>query len=63
MDTDMENQNSVLNAVTSHNSNAFHTAEEWEHWRTLITQLYSTEDKTLKVVRKILAEQYDFHAT
>lgn len=49
--------------TTTEDSSTSHTAHEWEHWRPLITQLYFTEDKTLKIVRRILADQHDFHAT
>ena len=53
----------VAATTTSEDSDTFHTAEEWERWRPLITRLYFTEDKTLKVVQKLLADQYDFRAT
>jgi tetratricopeptide (TPR) repeat protein len=39
-----------------------HTAEEWEQRRELITRLYSREGKTLKEVRRMLAED-GFRAT
>ncbi|ERF72468.1 hypothetical protein EPUS_07925 [Endocarpon pusillum Z07020] len=50
-------------AAASNKADTFHSAAEWETWRPLITQLYFTEDKTLKMVQKILADDYGFHAT
>ena len=50
-------------AATSNKADTFHAAAEWETWRPLITQLYFTEDKTLKTVQRILANDYGFHAT
>ena len=49
--------------ATSSNADTFHAAAEWETWRPLVTQLYLTEDKTLKMVQRILADEYGFHAT
>ena len=57
------NLNTSQIATVSTNPDTFHTAAEWETWRSLITQLYFTEDKTLKMVRQILATEHDFHAT
>jgi Clr5 domain len=44
-------------------NSTFHPPEEWEALRPLITQLYFTEDRTLKEVQKVLVEQHHFHAT
>ena len=39
------------------------TAKDWEAYRPLFTQLYSTENRTLKEVMDILRTQYNFRAT
>jgi Clr5 domain len=39
-----------------------HSDREWESIRDIFTSLYQTEGKELKEVRRILAEQHDFHA-
>ncbi len=50
-------------AATSNMIDTFHASAVWETWRPLIKQLYFTEDKTLKMVQKILADEHGFHAT
>lgn len=40
-----------------------HSAEEWERQRLTFTQLYTTEDKPLKEVMKIMENEYGFRAT
>ncbi|TGO24115.1 hypothetical protein BPAE_0112g00340 [Botrytis paeoniae] len=40
-----------------------HSAEEWERQRLTFTQLYTTEDKPLKEVMKIMENEYRFRAT
>ncbi|TGO60804.1 hypothetical protein BELL_1186g00020 [Botrytis elliptica] len=40
-----------------------HSAEEWERQRINFTQLYTTEDKPLKEVMKIMENEYGFRAT
>jgi hypothetical protein len=39
------------------------TPQDWETYRHIFTQLYSLENKPLKEVQRIMAEQYQFHAT
>jgi Clr5 domain len=63
METSLAHGHTVLAATTCEDSRTSHTADEWEHWRPLITQLYVTEDKTLKMVQKTLGDQHHFHAT
>lgn len=63
MEVSLMDGHAMPTATTPEDSDTFHTAEEWEHWRSLITRLHFTEDTTLKVVRKTLADQYDFRAT
>jgi len=40
-----------------------YSAEEWNEKRELITRLYFEEDRTLKDVRQMLADEYDFKPT
>jgi Clr5 domain len=63
MEATIEDSMNGQAASTSVNNNTVHKADEWEYWRPLITQLYLTENRTLKVVRQLLAEQHDFHPT
>jgi len=37
--------------------------DEWQNARELITRLYVTEDWPLRTVRRIMADNHDFHAT
>jgi hypothetical protein len=39
------------------------TPQDWEAYRHIFTQLYSLDNKPLKEVQRIMAEQYQFHAT
>jgi hypothetical protein len=39
------------------------TAEDWEDHRALITQLYITENRSLKEVMRIMKENFGFAAT
>ena len=39
------------------------TPQDWEAYRKIFTQLYSLDNKPLKEVQRIMAEQYQFHAT
>jgi hypothetical protein len=39
------------------------TPQDWEAYRCIFTQLYSLDNKPLKEVQRIMAEQYQFHAT
>ena len=36
---------------------------DWEGYRGIITRLYSEENRPLKEVVHIMAQEYDFHAT
>jgi hypothetical protein len=47
----------------SHHVCREHSAEEWEKRRGRITQLYITEDKTLRDVKSIMETKFDFCAT
>jgi hypothetical protein len=38
------------------------TAEDWQAYRSIFTQLYKVEDKTLKEVMGVMREQYHFRA-
>ncbi|KAI1324617.1 hypothetical protein F5Y16DRAFT_299781 [Xylariaceae sp. FL0255] len=40
-----------------------HSQGEWEEMKPLIYKLYMEDDRALKVVMRILSEEYDFHAT
>ncbi|TGO13121.1 hypothetical protein BTUL_0076g00210 [Botrytis tulipae] len=40
-----------------------HSAEEWERQRITFTKLYTTDDKPLKEVMKIMEDEYGFRAT
>ncbi len=39
------------------------TRQDWENHRTIFTRLYRTEDRSLKEVMSIMADQYKFKAT
>jgi hypothetical protein len=39
------------------------TPQDWEAYRHIFTQLYSLDNKPLKEVQRIMAEQYQFNAT
>jgi len=39
------------------------TRQDWEDYRAVFTQLYRTEDRSLKEVMSIMASQYKFKAT
>jgi hypothetical protein len=47
----------------SHHVCREHSAEKWEKRRGRITQLYITEDKTLRDVKSIMETKFDFCAT
>lgn len=38
-------------------------SEAWERHRTVITQLYDSQNRTLKQVIEIMERDHDFHAT
>ena len=63
MEESLANELTIQATTALEDQHTFHTPEEWEQWRPLITQLYFTEDKTLKFVQKLLADQHNFHAT
>ena len=42
---------------------ASYSPRKWEEMRPIITQLYFVEDKTLRELKEILADQHDFHPT
>lgn len=39
------------------------TTLDWENIRPIFTQLYSIENKELRIVKQILADEHGFHAT
>jgi hypothetical protein len=39
------------------------TAKDWENHRSIITQMYSVENRTLKDVMEIMKKRYSFRAT
>jgi hypothetical protein len=39
------------------------TAKDWENYRSIITQMYSVENRTLKDVMEIMKKRYTFRAT
>jgi len=39
------------------------TRQDWEAYRTIFTELYRTENRSLKEVISIMADQYNFKAT
>ncbi|TGO91199.1 hypothetical protein BPOR_0036g00290 [Botrytis porri] len=49
--------------VTARPAPEEHSAEKWERQRVTFTQLYTTEDKPLKEVMKIMENEYGFRAT
>jgi hypothetical protein len=39
------------------------TRQDWEAYRAIFTQLYRTENRSLKEVMSVMADQYKFKAT
>jgi hypothetical protein len=56
------NKASMLPPPPTGKSRSRSSTEDWEAQRPTIERLYSTEDKTLQEVRKIMSEN-GFHAT
>lgn len=56
-------RNQQNNMQITHTADELGMYRDWEGYRTVITRLYSEENRPLKEVVHWMAQEYDFHAT